>query len=43
MTNRRRRICDTRFFAALYYSKDEDEIRRIKLELAGVTPNPSLP
>jgi len=31
----RRRVYDTRFFAALYYSKDEDEIRRIKLELAG--------
>lgn len=34
MTNRRR-IYDTRFFATLYYSKDEDEIRRIKLELTG--------
>ncbi len=34
MTNRRR-IYDTRFFATLYYSKDEDEIRRIKLELMG--------
>jgi len=35
MTSRRRRVYDTRFFAALYYSKDEDEIRRIKLELVG--------
>jgi len=31
----RRRVYDTRFLAALYYSKDEDELRRIKLELAG--------
>lgn len=35
MTNRRRRVYDTRFFATLYYSKNEDEIRRIKLELVG--------
>jgi len=27
MTSRRRRVYGTRFFAALYYSKDEDEIR----------------
>jgi len=35
MTNSRRRVYDTRFFAALYYSKNENEIRRIKLELMG--------
>jgi len=35
MTNSRRRVYDTRFFAALFYSKEEDEIRRIKLELMG--------
>ena len=35
MTDRRRKVYDTRFFVALYYSKEKDEIRKIKLELIG--------
>ncbi|MEM2920755.1 MAG: PIN domain-containing protein [Candidatus Bathyarchaeia archaeon] len=35
MTNRRKAVYDTSFFATLYYSKNPDEKERIKRELAG--------
>jgi predicted nucleic acid-binding protein len=35
MTARRKAVYDTRFFATLYYSKDQDEKERLRSELAG--------
>ncbi|MEM2940192.1 MAG: PIN domain-containing protein [Thermoproteota archaeon] len=35
MTARRKAVYDTRFFATLYYSKNQDEKERLRRELAG--------